>query len=113
MTESREYQAWTNMKQRCFNSRHDRYEYYGGRGISVCDEWLAFEGYFADTGPRPAGCSLDRIDPNGNYEPSNWRWADAKQQARNRRPQQARAAVKRRRPEQAERSPPPLYDPPF
>jgi hypothetical protein len=97
------------MKQRCFNPRHAAYERYGGRGISVYEEWLPFEGYFADTETRPEGCSLDRIDVNGNYEPSNVKWSDAKQQAQNRRPPRARVAVKRR---QAEPSPP-LDDPPF
>src|SRR5262249_46250106 len=72
MTGTREYIAWTNMKQRCLNPKHTRFEWYGGRGICVEEDWLAFEGYFADTGPTPEACSLDRIDVNGNYGPTNW-----------------------------------------
>jgi hypothetical protein len=99
------------MKQRCLYPRHCDYDNYGGRGISICEDWLSFTPYFADTGERPPGCTLDRIDPNGNYEPGNVRWADAKQQVRNRRPRRKRAAVKHR---QLEREPPPLDDlPPF
>jgi hypothetical protein len=114
MSGSREYRSWECMKQRCFNPRAANYENYGGQGITVCEEWKSsFEAFFADMGTCPPGCSLDRIDPNGNYEPSNCRWADAKQQRQNQRPRSARATVKRRQLEQAERSPPPLDDPPF
>jgi hypothetical protein len=113
MSRSREYKAWAAMKQRCSNPRNASYENYGGRGISFCEEWHSFEAFFADKGECPEGYSLDRIDPNGNYEPSNCRWADNKQQAQNRRRPRASAAVKRRRLEQTERLPPSLEDPPF
>jgi hypothetical protein len=96
------------MMARCFNPRIPGFEYWGGRGISVCEDWRSFEAFFADMGERPAGCSLHREDPNGNYEPSNCGWADAKQQAQNRRPRRARK-MKRRHAE----PPPPLKLPPF
>lgn len=103
-----EYNSWVAMMRRCFNPHATGFEDYGGRGITVCEEWHSIAAWFADMGPRPPGCSLDRIDPNGNYEPGNCRWADAKQQSQNRRPRRARTAVKRRQTE-----PPPLDDPPF
>jgi hypothetical protein len=108
----REYRAWCGMKQRCGNPNDGSFEYYGARKISVCADWCSsFEAFFADMGTCPPGLSLDRIDVDGNYEPSNCRWTDASTQNRNRRPRQASAVVKRRRREQAER--PPLQDPPF
>lgn len=86
---SRIYQTWADMKSRCYNSKHKAYRHYGGRGITVCEEWRndfkAFydwaiaNGYYDDL-------SIDRIDVNGNYEPSNCRWATAKVQIHNRRP---------------------------
>jgi hypothetical protein len=74
------------MRQRCLYSEHDSYRYYGGRGISVCERWLhSFENFLADMGPRPVGMTIDRMDPDGNYEPSNCRWATAKEQQHNKR----------------------------
>jgi hypothetical protein len=113
MSDSREYRSWQAMKQRCLNPRNVAYKYYGALGISVCEEWLSFVPFFADMGTCPPGCSLDRIDVNGNYEPGNVRWADAKQQRQNQRPRRARAAVKRRQAERTEWFPQPLDDPPF
>ena len=90
---SRLYGVWLGMKSRCYNKNVHNYSNYGGRGITVCDEWLhdypkfkewAIEnGYDADA---PQGqCTIDRIDVNGNYEPSNCRWADMSTQRRNQR----------------------------
>lgn len=79
------YKAWCSMIERCSNPNNPRYRAYGGRGIEVCKEWLKFENFYADMGNRPSGCSLDRINVNGNYEASNCRWATYKQQNRNRR----------------------------
>lgn len=86
MQDSPEYRSWTHMKWRCLNENSTQYKYYGGRGITVCESWRSsFQSFYADMGPRPEGTSLDRIDPDGNYEPSNCRWADAGTQSRNRR----------------------------
>lgn len=75
------YNSWANMVKRCTNPKQPKYPVYGGRGIVVCDRWRHFENFLADMGERPPGKSLDRFPNNdGNYEPSNCRWATSKQQ---------------------------------
>lgn len=81
-----EYRSWRNAKERCFNPAHRRYGDYGGRGITMCDEWREdFAAFFAYIGPRPYGTTLDRIDNGKGYGPGNVQWATPGQQATNRR----------------------------
>ena len=80
------YRAWVNMLTRCNNPKSTQFKFYGARGISVCPEWASFEAFVANVGERPSALhSLDRVDPNGNYEPSNCRWVTHTEQCRNRR----------------------------
>lgn len=78
------YSCWAAMRNRCLNPRGEHYDRYGGRGILVCSRWRKFENFLEDMGERPSPShSIDRIDTEGNYEPSNCRWADPKEQRRN------------------------------
>lgn len=81
---TREYKVWSQMKDRCFNSKNKKFSFYGGRGITVCDEWIDFKNFFKDMG-ESNGLSLDRIDNNKGYSKENCRWTTKKEQARNMR----------------------------
>lgn len=78
------YVSYQEMLKRCYDESVIRYPNYGGRGITVCGRWReSFKAFLDDMGVKPEGFSLDRINTDGNYEPSNCRWADAKTQANN------------------------------
>jgi hypothetical protein len=81
-----EYTTWIMMRDRCNNKNNPKYSYYGGRGISVCSRWDNFIDFVADMGFRPTDLhTIDRIDTDKNYEPTNCKWSTRKEQARNRR----------------------------
>jgi len=79
------YRSWRSMNNRCTNISDAHYPLWGGRGIKVCDRWKDFKNFYADMGDRPEGLTLNRINNDGDYEPSNCHWATQKEQQRNRR----------------------------
>lgn len=83
MSKTTTFAVWRGMLQRCRNPKNPAYSKYGGRGITVCDQWLSFERFLSDMGVRPDGKSLDRINNNEGYSPSNCRWASRKTQNSN------------------------------
>jgi hypothetical protein len=80
-----QYDAYMAMFKRCYSENDSSYKNYGARGIKVCDSWFDFATYLADIGERKEGMFLDRVDNNGNYEPSNIRWATSTEQNKNKR----------------------------
>ena len=82
------YGSWSAMRARCLDPKNKEFANYGGRGIKICERWMAsFTDFLADVGERPAGKTLDRYpDKNGDYAPGNVRWATPKQQKDNQRP---------------------------
>jgi hypothetical protein len=85
------YKSWMAMRKRCLSTTAINYANYGGRGIKVCQRWDSFENFLADMGPRPEGLTLERINNEGDYEPSNCKWATYKEQGANRRKPKERA----------------------
>ena len=79
------YKSWSAMMGRCLNPANTSFKNYGGRGIRVHNAWKIFDGFLADMGKRPTGKTLDRINVDGNYKPSNCRWATTLEQRHNRR----------------------------
>lgn len=79
------YKTWAAMRSRCNRPNDDAYENYGGRGIKICERWEDFNNFYADMGDRPPGAGIDRINNDGDYEPSNCKWSTHKEQSNNRR----------------------------
>lgn len=86
MTYQPEWKSWTGIKSRCYTKTDHHYKHYGARGIRVCGRWReSFLNFYADMGKCPKGFTIERVNNDGNYEPSNCIWADKRTQCRNRR----------------------------
>jgi hypothetical protein len=79
------HSSWKSMRNRCNNPTNGSYRYYGERGIKVCDRWSSFKNFYSDMGERPPGTTIDRIDSDGDYEPSNCKWSTNQEQYETRR----------------------------
>lgn len=82
--DTKTYNSWRRIKQHCLNPNSHGYKNYGGRGIKICNDWLIFENFLRDTGERPEGMTIDRINNDGDYEKSNCKWSTPLEQANNR-----------------------------
>lgn len=92
-TNTRLFRVWNNIKRRCYTKTDPSYKYYGERGIKICDDWLSsFQSFYDwayangyDENAKKGQCTIDRINVNGDYEPSNCRWVSMKEQNKNKR----------------------------
>lgn len=82
---TRTYRSWKELRQRCNNPNSDKWKWYGGRGINVCERWDDFRNFLEDMGERPQGKTIDRISSDGNYSPENCKWSTPKEQAKTNR----------------------------
>ena len=85
MSNTRVYNSWNAMKRRCYNKNDKDYKRWGGRGITVCDEWLSFINFYSDMGERPEKMTLDRINNDLGYSKENCKWSTQKEQTNNTR----------------------------